>query len=81
MKLWAQRNGCFAGDNPSGVDNGVLEETYVANGHSANRYDLTSHGPSCSKYQLILVEDGGHVIGSQYQRIWAFLSGYCGAGG
>jgi len=81
MKLWAQQNGCFIGDNPGGVDNGVLEETYDANGHTANRYDLTAHGASCSKYQLILVDDGGHVIGNQYQRIWSFLSGYCRAGG
>jgi poly(3-hydroxybutyrate) depolymerase len=81
MKLWAQQNGCFVGDNPGCVDNGVLEETYDANGHTANRYDLTGHGASCSRYQLILVDDGGHVIGNQYQRIWSFLSGYCGAGG
>ena len=79
MKLWAQQNGCFTGDDPGGIDDGVLEETYPANGHTANRYDLTGHGAGCSKYQLILVGDGGHVIANQYSRIWSFLSGYCRA--
>lgn len=81
MKLWAGQNGCFVGDNPGGVDNGVLRETYTANGHAANVYDLTGHAAACSRYRLILVDNGGHVIGNQYQRIWSFLSGYCGAGG
>lgn len=81
MKLWAGQNGCFTGDNPGGVDNGVLKETYTANGHAANVYDLTGHGAQCTRYRLILVDNGGHVIGNQYQRIWSFLSGYCGAGG
>jgi poly(3-hydroxybutyrate) depolymerase len=81
MKLWAGQNGCFSGDNPGGIDNGVLEESYMANGHVANRYDLAAHGAGCGKYQLILVDDGGHVIGNQYQRIWSFLSQYCKAGG
>lgn len=81
MKLWAGQHGCFTGDNPGGIDNGVLEETYTANGHTANVYDLTGHGAQCARYRLILVDNGGHVIGNQYQRIWSFLSGYCGAGG
>ena len=81
MKLWATQHGCFGGDNSTGQDDGVLQETYTANAHPARRYDLTGWGQACSRYQLILVDDGGHVIGNQYQRIWSFLSGYCGAGG
>ncbi len=81
MKFWAQQNGCFGGDNSTGQDNGVLQETFVANGHTAERYDLTGWGAGCSRYQLILVTDGGHVIANQNQRIWSFLKGYCGAGG
>jgi len=81
MKLWAGQNGCFTGNNPGGVDDGVLRETYVANGHPASVHDLTGHGAQCDRYQLILVENGGHVIGNQHERIWSFLSGYCGAGG
>ena len=81
MKLWATQHGCFAGDNSTGQDNGVLQETYTANAHPARRYDLSGWGDACSRYQLILVENGGHVIGGQYQRIWSFLKGYCRAGG
>ena len=81
MNLWAKQNGCFGGDNSTGNDSGVLQETYVANGHAANRYDLTGWGASCSKYQLILVTNGGHVISNQNGRIWSFLKGYCRAGG
>jgi len=81
MKLWATQHGCFGGDNSTGQDDGVLQETYTANAHPARRYDLTGWGQACSRYQLILVEDGGHVIGGQYQRIWSFLKGYCHAGG
>lgn len=81
MKFWAQQNGCFGGDNSTGLDDGALQETFVANGHTAQRYDLSGWGASCSKYQLILVTNGGHVISGQHQRIWSFLSGYCRAGG
>jgi hypothetical protein len=81
MKLWATQHGCFGGDNSSGNDDGVLQETYTANTHPARRYDLSGWGESCSRYQLILVENGGHVIAAQYQRIWSFLKGYCHAGG
>ncbi len=81
MNFWATQHGCFGGDNSTGKDSGVLQETYLANGHTAQRYDLSGWGSSCSKYQLILVTDGGHVIANQNQRIWSFLKGYCGAGG
>lgn len=81
MKLWAAQQGCFGGDNSSGQDNGVLQETYGANGHTARRYDLTGWGASCNRYQLILVENGGHVIGGQHERIWSFMKGWCRAGG
>jgi poly(3-hydroxybutyrate) depolymerase len=81
MKFWAAQNGCFGGDNANGLDNGVLQETYPVGAHGASRYDLSGWGASCSKYQLILVEDGGHVIGGQHARIWSFLKGYCKAGG
>jgi poly(3-hydroxybutyrate) depolymerase len=81
MNLWAIQNGCFGGDNSTGQDDGVLQETYLANGLTANRYDLTGWGAACSRYQLILVENGGHVIGGQQQRIWSTLKGYCQAGG
>ena len=80
-KLWARQQGCFGGDNSTGKDNGVLQETYMVGGHEARRYDLSAWGSSCSRYQLVLVTDGGHVIGGQHQRIWSFLKGYCGAGG
>jgi hypothetical protein len=53
----------------------------MAYGHVANRFYLAGHAAGCGKYQLILVDDGGHVIGNQYQRIWSFLSQYCKAGG
>jgi hypothetical protein len=76
MNFWSIQNGCFQGDDSDGKDDGVLIETYSANGHVANVYDLTHWGSRCSKYQLILVDDGGHVIGNQYQRIWSFLSRY-----
>ncbi|MEO5625467.1 MAG: PHB depolymerase family esterase [Dokdonella sp.] len=81
MNLWAKQNACFGGDNSTGNDSGVLQETYIANGHTAQRYDLSAWGASCSKYQLILVIDGGHVIGNQSGRVWSFLKGYCHAGG
>jgi poly(3-hydroxybutyrate) depolymerase len=81
MKFWAEQHGCFGGDNSTGHDDGVLQETYVVNGHAANRYDLSGWGTACSRYQLILVTDGGHVIGGQQQRIWSFFKDYCHAGG
>lgn len=81
MKLWAAQHGCFGGDNSTGHDSGILRETYTANGHDAKRYDLTGWGAYCSRYQLILVSNGGHVIGGQYERIWSFLKNYSGAGG
>lgn len=81
MKFWATQNGCFGGDNSSGMDNGVLQETFSVGGHTAQRYDLSAWGASCSKYQLILVTDGGHVIGGQHGRIWSFLKSYCRSGG
>lgn len=81
MDLWAAQHGCFGGDNSTGHDSGILRETYTANGHEANRYDLTGWSDHCSRYQLILVTDGGHVIGGQYERIWSFLKSYRGAGG
>lgn len=77
MKLWATQNGCFGGDNSTGRDSGVLRETYAVGGATARRYDLTGWSPACEKYQLILVENGGHVIGGQQQRIWGFLGGRC----
>jgi len=77
IKFWATQNGCFHGSNPGGIDNGVLQETYAVGANLARRYDLTAHTPACSKYQLILVTNGGHVIGGQSERIWSFLKGYC----
>jgi len=76
MKLWAEQNGCFLGDNSTGQDNGVLRETYSVGANTARRYDLTGWSPFCSRYQLILVTNGGHVIGGQAERIWTFLKGY-----
>ena len=81
MDLWAQQSGCFGGDNSTGKDSGVLQETYAVGANAALRYDLSAWGNSCTKYQLILVTNGGHVIGGQYQRIWSFLKNYCHAGG
>ena len=81
MTLWAMQHGCFGGDNSTGKDSGVLQETYTVGGHEARRYDLSAWGANCSRYQLVLVTDGGHVIGDQHQRIWSFFKGYCGAGG
>jgi poly(3-hydroxybutyrate) depolymerase len=76
MKLWAYQNGCFGGDNSTGNDSGVLQETFTVGANQANRYDLSAWGAECSKYQLILVTNGGHVIGGQHARIWAFLESY-----
>jgi poly(3-hydroxybutyrate) depolymerase len=76
MKLWAQQSGCFDYTSyASGPNNGVLRETYSVNGHTARVYDLSGHGADCSKYQLILVDNGGHVIPNQEERIWNFLQG------
>jgi poly(3-hydroxybutyrate) depolymerase len=77
MKFWARQNGCFDGDNASGLDNGVLRESFTVGANMARRYDLSGHGPGCARYQLVLVTDGGHVIGGQHGRIWSFLKGYC----
>jgi poly(3-hydroxybutyrate) depolymerase len=73
MKFWAAQHGCFDGANAGGHDDGILIESYTANGHPANVYDLTGWGAGCAKYRLILVTDGGHVIANQEGRIWAFL--------
>jgi poly(3-hydroxybutyrate) depolymerase len=76
MKFWAQQNGCFAGDNSSKQDSGVLLETYTVGSRSAERFDLSAWGAACSRYQLVLVENGGHVIAGQHERIWRFLRAY-----
>ena len=76
MKFWAGQHGCFGGDNSTGNDDGVLRETYLVGGNTAQVYDLTGWAPACAKYQLILVTNGGHVIGGQEGRIWAFLRSY-----
>jgi hypothetical protein len=73
MNLWAQQNGCWDPTQTGGPNNGVLRETYDVDGHAANVYDLTGNGAECDDYQLILVDDGGHVIDGQEGRIWAFL--------
>ena len=77
MKFWARQNGCFDGSNAGGLDNGVLTETYAVGANIARRYDLSAHGATCAKYQLILVDNGGHVIQNQQQRIWSFLKSHC----
>jgi len=77
IKFWALQNGCFSGSNSNGRDDGIIRENFMVGGNSATRYDLTGNGASCSKYQLILVNNGGHVIGGQSERIWTFLKGYC----
>ena len=77
MKFWARQNGCFDGDNSSGLDNGVLRETFAVGASTARRYDLSAHGAGCARYQLVLVTDGGHVIGGQHARIWNFLRSHC----
>ena len=74
MKLWAQQHGCWT-DQIGGPNNGVLKETYQVDGNPARVYDLTGHGSTCARYQLILVDRGGHVIDGQEGRIWAFLMG------
>jgi poly(3-hydroxybutyrate) depolymerase len=77
MKLWAEQNGCFGGDNSTGLDDGVLQETYtVYTAGDAKRYDLEGWGAGCARYQLVLVTNGGHVIPGQYGRIWSFLSSW-----
>lgn len=72
MRLWAEQNGCFD-QTTGGANNGVLRETYRVSGDRARVYDLSGHGGRCDGYQLILVQDGGHVIRGQEARIWAFL--------
>ena len=81
MKLWAKQNGCFNGANAGGIDNGILLESYLVGANTARRYDLSGHGAACGKYQLILVENGGHMIQNQQQRIWSFLKRQCLASG
>ncbi|MEO8672362.1 MAG: hypothetical protein ABI411_13685 [Tahibacter sp.] len=76
MRLWAQQHGCYGGDNATGHDSGVVRETYLVGANTATRYDLSGWGPDCDKYQLILVQNGGHVIGGQHQRIWNFLKAH-----
>ncbi len=73
MRYWSLQHGCSADDPDDPNDSGKLRETYTTNGHTARVYDLTGHGPACAGYQLILVTNGGHVIGGQEQRIWKFL--------
>lgn len=77
MKFWAKQNACFDGANAGGLDDGILRETFAVGANTAARYDLSAHGPSCTKYQLILVPNGGHVISGQSERIWSFLKNYC----
>ena len=76
MKLWAQQNGCFGGDIAASKNDGVLLASFTVGGQAAQLFDLSGWGSDCSKYQLLLVEDGGHVIAGQHQRIWQFLSRY-----
>lgn len=76
LKLWAQQNGCFAGDNASQRDDGVVRESFAMQGKPAALYDLSAWGPACTKYQLLLVTNGGHVIAQQHERIWQFLRSY-----
>ncbi len=76
MNLWSGQHGCFNGDGAHANDNGVLRETYAVGANAAHRYDLGAWGAACEKYSLILVDNGGHVIGGQYQRIWNFLKQY-----
>ncbi|MEO8277733.1 MAG: hypothetical protein ABI639_16080 [Thermoanaerobaculia bacterium] len=81
MKLWAEQTNCYDSGTTGGNDNGVLLETYTANGHTAKVYDLSGWGPFCAQYQLILVTNGGHVIAGQEGRIWSFLRNYALVGG
>lgn len=76
MKFWAQQHGCFGGANTGGLDDGVLLESYSVGANTARVYDLTGWGPACAMYQLILVTNGGHVIGGQEARVWAFLKNH-----
>lgn len=76
MKFWAKQNGCFDGGNPAGQDNGVEQESWLVGANTARRYDLSSWGADCARYQLVLVTNGGHVIGGQHARIWAFLKSW-----
>ena len=76
MKLWAEQNGCYSSGLTGGKDNGVLRESFTVGSNPASRYDLTGWGSNCSKYQLVLVQNGGHVIGGQHSRIWSFLKSY-----
>lgn len=78
MNLWARQHGCFGGDNATGKDDGVEIDTFTVNGDAATTYDLSAWGPACARYQLTLVEDGGHVIGGMEGRIWAFLQAHGG---
>ncbi len=76
MKFWAKQQGCFDGANAGGLDDGVLLDTYAVGANTARVYDLTGWDPDCARYQLILVTNGGHVIGGQEARIWGFLKGH-----
>lgn len=73
MKLWAEQNGCYSSSLTGGKNNGVARESFAVGSNTATRYDLSGFGAACSKYQLVLVPNGGHVIGGQHARIWSFL--------
>jgi poly(3-hydroxybutyrate) depolymerase len=76
MKFFAEQNGCFNSGQTAGNNDGLLRETTTIGGKTARRYDLSRWGAACSRYQLMLVTDGGHVIGGQHARIWTFLKQY-----
>jgi poly(3-hydroxybutyrate) depolymerase len=76
MNFWAQQHGCWTGPQNNiaqAADNGVVKETYTYGTRTVHVYDLTGHGKACDKYQIVLVQNGGHVVTGQEGRIWNFL--------
>lgn len=76
MNLWAQANGCYDDSIKGGKNDGVLKETFAIGDHTGRLYDLSGWSDDtheCSKYQLLLEENGGHGVPGQEPRMWAFL--------
>lgn len=75
IKFFAFKNGCF--DNSLASQNARQINSFITSaGKTATGYDLQPKGASCSKYQLYIVTEGGHVPRGMEKTIWDFLKQY-----
>lgn len=75
LKFFAYKNGCF--DSSLASQNARQINSFTTSaGKVATGYDLQPKGASCTKYQLYLVTDGGHVPKGMEKTIWDFLKQY-----